>query len=198
MLTEIRSSCVCSSMPSDTSSVPSTPSTRAATSFAMAFSLSSSLPLISMETPLPPSADISIMEVSTLISQGRSAVSSKILAFNCSLVRSLSSFRIRYMVTCSVLELPMDIIPEEPAMAPTASTSVKVWIRVITSSETAAVSSSVLPFSVSSVTDIWVLSVFGIKEVPLESAATMLMTSMAKDATSTRARRFKIQTMLLL
>ena len=80
--TLIRSSSVVSSMPSDTSVVPSVSSTSFATSPAISCSRSRSRPLIIMLMPLPPRALISMLEVDTSISASMSSVSFRISFFS--------------------------------------------------------------------------------------------------------------------
>ena len=61
-------------MPPVTSVVPSIPLSISTRSWEISFRVSTSSPLTSREIPLPPSADISMVEAETLSSQSRSWV----------------------------------------------------------------------------------------------------------------------------
>ena len=158
------------STPLETSAVPSTLSTMAATSLAMRSNVSKSLPFISIEMPLPVIAPMFMSVPETLSSYASLEATAMIFETTSSVERSRSSMSDTYKLAVapppSPLNPPIPNMPP-PTDAPTLSTSPNSRICAATSSAVIVKSLKLLPAGSVKVTLICPESVGGKSWVPM-------------------------------
>ena len=175
--------------------VPFVSSTIWAISFPIDLSLFKSFPLICTEIPLPPSALISILDSCTSTSQSNFFVFFRISFLISLFVCFFFSFNKTYILDWSSFEDPPDVIeeiPEEPEdiIPATLSTSLISFTFFITVSVIDAVSSIEDPCGILIVIVICVLSMLGIKELPIFIAPKILPANSASVTATTMILRF--------